>query len=333
MLRKGIAVLMLLPVALPAAEARAEDPAALRAAVQKAIAVLLKQSPQFVKRGGCNSCHAQFLPAVAQALARARGIPAGADIVQLPPEASEMPSDRVYEMAGVGGGANSMGYLLFAEAALKKPADERIQAIVHFLRASQATDGRWQTVGNRPPLTYDDFTTTALTIYALQAYTPESQRAETDKSVGRSLSWLLEATPQSTVERAFHLAGLGWAKGPRAAIDKAARGLLAEQHPDGGWSQLPAMSSDAYATGLALYALRQNGQVTTSEPYRRGIQYLLQTQASDGSWHVKTRSLPVQPYFDSGFPYGDDQWISAAGTSWAAMALALAVEPVKLSRR
>jgi hypothetical protein len=36
----------------------------------------------------------------------------------------------------------------------------------------------------------------------------------------------------------------------------------------------------------------------------------------------------VQPYFESGFPYGHDQWISAAGTSWATMALSLAVEPV-----
>jgi len=37
--------------------------------------------------------------------------------------------------------------------------------------------------------------------------------------------------------------------------------------------------------------------------------------------------LPFQPYFESGFPHGDDQWISAAATSWAAMALALTVEP------
>jgi hypothetical protein len=42
---------------------------------------------------------------------------------------------------------------------------------------------------------------------------------------------------------------------------------------------------------------------------------------------VKTRSIWVQPYFDSGFPYGEDQWISAAGTGWATMALSLTVEP------
>jgi hypothetical protein len=39
---------------------------------------------------------------------------------------------------------------------------------------------------------------------------------------------------------------------------------------------------------------------------------------------VKSRALAIQPYFDAGFPQGFDQWISAAGTSWATMALALA---------
>jgi glycogen debranching enzyme len=30
------------------------------------------------------------------------------------------------------------------------------------------------------------------------------------------------------------------------------------------------------------------------------------------------------PHFESGFPFGRDQFISAAGTNWAARALALA---------
>jgi hypothetical protein len=34
--------------------------------------------------------------------------------------------------------------------------------------------------------------------------------------------------------------------------------------------------------------------------------------------------MALQPYFDSGFPHGFDQWISAAGTSWATIALSLA---------
>jgi hypothetical protein len=36
---------------------------------------------------------------------------------------------------------------------------------------------------------------------------------------------------------------------------------------------------------------------------------------------VKSRAMKIQPYFESGFPHGHDQWISQAGTAWAMMAL------------
>jgi len=115
---------------------------------------------------------------------------------------------------------------------------------------------------------------------------------------------------------------------------KAARALVAMQRSDGGWSQLPSLESDAYATGQALYALNVAGGMPVTDPvYQRGIDYLLRTQAADGSWHVKSRSIWLQPYFESGFPYGQDQFISAAGTAWASMALALAVEPTRTTVR
>jgi hypothetical protein len=56
--------------------------------------------------------------------------------------------------------------------------------------------------------------------------------------------------------------------------------------------------------------------------YKRGIQFLVNTQLEDGSWHVKRRALPVMPFFESDFPHGRDQWISASATNWATMALA-----------
>jgi hypothetical protein len=206
--------------------------------------------------------------------------------------------------------------------------------LIHYLFATQETDGRWQTTGNRPPMTYDDFNTTAFAIFALREYAPESQRTEARKRIDRALAWLIEANPKVTQERAFHLLGLAWANARREAVDKSARGLIAHQRADGGWSQLPTMQSDAYATGEALYALQAVNAVPASDPAcRRGLEFLIKSQAKDGSWHVQTRSLPIQPYFESGFPYGHDQWISSAGTSWAAMALTLAVEPVRVSRR
>jgi hypothetical protein len=37
---------------------------------------------------------------------------------------------------------------------------------------------------------------------------------------------------------------------------------------------------------------------------------------------VRSRAVKLQPYFESGFPFGHDQWISSAGTAYAVMALA-----------
>ena len=48
----------------------------------------------------------------------------------------------------------------------------------------------------------------------------------------------------------------------------------------------------------------------------------MNTQLGDGSWYVKSRVIPIMPYFESDFPHGVDQFISAAATNWAAMALA-----------
>jgi hypothetical protein len=40
---------------------------------------------------------------------------------------------------------------------------------------------------------------------------------------------------------------------------------------------------------------------------------------------VRTRAIAFQPYFDTDFSHGTDQFISAAATNWAAMGLLGAV--------
>ena len=76
---------------------------------------------------------------------------------------------------------------------------------------------------------------------------------------------------------------------------------------------------------MTLVALHLAGGIPTDLPaYRRGLDYLIWTQRDDGSWLVKSRSHPFQPYFESGFPHGPDQFISMAASGWAVAALALA---------
>ena len=131
----------------------------------------------------------------------------------------------------------------------------------------------------------------------------------------------------SNEDRAFQLLGLAWTHAAPAQIRPAGDALLREQRPDGGWAQIPTLESDAYATGQALVALRASGVLTTADAaYRRGAAYLLRTQHADGSWFVRTRALRIQPPLDAGFPYGGDQFVSAAATNWATQALIYATE-------
>jgi N-acyl-D-amino-acid deacylase len=85
------------------------------------------------------------------------------------------------------------------------------------------------------------------------------------------------------------------------------------------------MASDAYATGQALYALYTAGVPVVSAAYQKGVAFLLRSQLEDGTWFVRSRAFAFQPYFDAGFPHGTNQFISAAATSWAVVALAYAV--------
>jgi hypothetical protein len=88
------------------------------------------------------------------------------------------------------------------------------------------------------------------------------------------------------------------------------------------------MNSDAYATGLALVALHQTGELSaTDAAYKRGVDYLLSNQEPDGSWLVTKRAVPALPGLDTGFPHGKFQIISYVGTCWATMALMYAAPP------
>ena len=149
-----------------------------------------------------------------------------------------------------------------------------------------------------------------------------------DARVRKAGLWLAKADPTGASDENWKLLGLFWSKADSQRIAQAGRQVLDHQLANGGWAQLPGLGADAYATGQSLYALATAGILdTNSAAWKRGIEYLLKTQHADGTWQVKTRSFPFQPYFESGFPYGPDQWISMAGSGWATIALTMADKP------
>jgi prenyltransferase beta subunit len=214
----------------------------------------------------------------------------------------------------------TVSYALLALDADNYAADETTVAMASLLANCQLEDGSFQAFTMRPPIESSNFTATALSIRALQLY-----GTDVDERVSRARAWLRTATPQTAEDRAMQLLGLAWTNASSDDIQQRVQALMMEQRPDGGWAQLPGLETDAYATGQALVALNWAGVPAANPAYQRGIGFLIRTQFPDGSWLVRTRSFPLQRYKESGFPHGKNQWISAAGTSWAAMALSLAL--------
>ncbi|HYO80007.1 MAG TPA: ankyrin repeat domain-containing protein [Bryobacteraceae bacterium] len=301
-------------------------------AVGPALDLLARQSETFIRVGGCNSCHAQDLPSAAAALARQRGLPAPKSIPQLPAHMENDSSERLMEFSTVGTSGLGVAWQLFDLGMNGAARSQYTDATVYYLRAMQQPGGDWDAPdGRRPPMIFGKMQPAALAIYGIQHFGRAEDREVNTQSVARAVAYLEAARPQGTHDRAYRLLGLAWGKAKPSVMAAAKAELAASQRQDGGWSQLPTMSSDAHATGAALFALHVGGRMPTADAvYQRGTNYLLSTQAADGSWHVKSRSIWVQPYFESGFPYGHDQWISAAGTAWATMALSLTVPAPEL---
>jgi len=300
-------------------------------AVRNSLALLEKQSDRFIRTAGCNSCHSQSLPSAVAGLARDYGLTSMKKFPQLPP-AMTPTAEQLMDFVIV---APSIAWELFDAGMNHEPRTQVTDAIVRYLMALQTADGGWQIPeSRRPPMNSGKIQTAALAIYAMKNYAPEAEKLNCEKAVASALAWLEKATPVTNQDHAFRLLGLGWGGASASLIREQAKSLAALQRADGGWSQLPAMDADAYATGEALFALGSVGRMNVSDPvFRKGVDYLLRTRAGDGSWHVKSRSIWLQPYLETGFPYGRDQFISTAGTAWATLALTVAAEPAKQSRR
>jgi N-acyl-D-amino-acid deacylase len=315
-------IILTFAAALPPSSQAKDTP--IRATVERAVSLIEKSSATYVDKRECFSCHHQALTMLAMSQAKLSGIELQPDSLSVQVQfALEYFGDRrkrLLKGEGVPGGAYNAGYALTGLAAAGTPPSEVTKALVQYLLKTEHEDGGWRIRTHRPPLEESHFTATALAIKGIAEFAEPAEKAEPIK---RALAWLKKKELKSTEDHAFKVFGLHW--GDERADEKqtAAKSLLDLQSSDGGWSQTPDMNSDAYATGLALSALMRSGALPAHSPqYKSGVKWLLDHQEPDGSWHVKTRSKPIQKYFESSFPHGKDQFISISATCWAVMALA-----------
>lgn len=304
----------------------------VQAAAEKATSLLQNASVKWFGKRTCASCHHQYLPLIVFDLARRHGVPVNAQALKMIATGTFgylADLDRAVQGSYLIDVVRTMGYSFPAGDALGLPHSESTGAYARLIARLQLEDGHWRTSELRPPST-SAFTATALAARTLQLFLPEEMADERHSRVDTARRWLLRTRPFDTEDHVYRIFGLSWTGAPPESLTEARDGVLALQHPDGGWGQITGRASDAYATGQALAALNQAAGLAVTDPaYQRGLRFLLSTQKTDGMWFVPSRMhapAPVSPdYFESGLPYGHDQFISAMGTSWAAAALLLAL--------
>ena len=302
-----------------------------REAVELGLGLLAKSSAEFFNQTGCTGCHHQ--PAAAMAFRAARAVGVGdrgaiAQVVSRSATAARPVEPVLLQFINVGGEVDTAANLALAMADSGMPASSLTDALVHYIAGKQQADGSWKpTAISRPPSEDSRVSRAAAAVLAIRTYGWPARNAEWNERIARARQWMLKMEPRTNYERAELLLGLHRAGAKGAHLDRVARGLRGEQREDGGWSQNRHLPSDAYATGLALRALYETGGLKPADAsYARGVAYLLKTQLEDGSWYVRSRSPKFQPYFESGFPHGHDQWISAAATAQAVAAIAPALQ-------
>lgn len=317
-----------LVVVVMVACARAAEPDAIRTAVAKAIPLLEAGARgSLEERDNCFTCHNQGLPIMALATARDRGFKIDEENLraQVKFTADFLAKNREKYLAGKGQGgqADTAGYALWALANGGWKPDEATAAVAEYLVGWQRGLVHWKPQSNRPPTEQSLFTSTHVALRGLKTFGTPEQRERIEQRIAEVREWLLKTPAQDTEDRvsrlrALHVIG--------ADTKTVAKELLDTQRADGGWAQLADMTSDAYATATVLAALHQaGGLATTDAAYQRGLDFLLAAQLPDGSWHVRTRSKPIQRYYESGYPHGKDQFISITAAGWATTALALAL--------
>ena len=319
----------------------------LRGAVSRSVVALQASGETWLTARECASCHHQVLGPFAVAEARDRGI--AIDAAALARQRERLREALAGRRPGIVSGdativlIRSYGVVgLGTLAGYGIGSVDEVAAIgARMIRRRPARDGSWRPTFVRPPIEGSLFGVTALSLRALSLAGIPADR----ERIARARAWLQRHAPENTDDRAWQLFGLAWAGAEPSVLAASARTILAAQREDGGWAQFagghdgwrataPAVStSDPYATGETVTALVLTGQLAPSDAaYVRAVHYLLSTQLPDGTWHVATRRRAIGiPAFETGFPYGEDQFVSYAASAWATLALTFGLGPARPS--
>lgn len=312
--------------------------------IARATELMTKGVKSYPEHRSCFSCHHQALPLLALSVgsigterfeegrANFYSNPTTKQILEFTEQAFANKLDTLNSGGEIGGRALTVAYALWTLDLAGSPTSATTSAMVESLLKTQGQDGAWNFQSTRPPAASSKLMTTAIAVYGLRSYGHDATDGDRLKiALEKSLAWSLEQFASSHED----LVGQIWlehmiagelGKGDEARAEELLTRLRKSQRDDGGWAQENELASDAYATGQAVMILsqvpsRDRNDQDSNQSVERAVEFLLKSQQADGSWHVVSRSKPVQVFFDNGDPHGKDQFISMMATSWATAAL------------
>ncbi len=329
--RRPVMTLLGATAITPVPEA-AQPAANVSEAVDRAVKLLERSQTEFFSKTGCVACHQGIITAMATKVARSHGVNGNATAAE---EFRKVASTQTQSVAPMlmqlidppGSGDTAMYTLLGMESAGVEPNAATDAFAVYLFRQHRPETGWWAGGIARAPIAEGSLSRTALAVRALNRYLPPAMRDEYKAVLEQSNARIRREPVITTDDASMKLLALHYIGAPEADKRAAAKVVESRQRVDGGWGGNPDMPSDAYATGVAIFALSETGRAAERpQSYGRGAAWLLRNQQADGSWHVRSRAPKFQPYFESGFPYGHDQWISSAATAWAVAGLAASMQ-------
>ena len=323
-----------LVVADDAASIPAATPQQVHQTVDRAIGYLQTESAAWLNTRKCAACHHAAMPLWALSEAERQGyaidkkfvtetaeaILGGPDKLissKLVPGPNDPPDTRPLA-SGVRTGTVFMAVAARALPSLTDGQKESLRQITDEILKKQRDDGSWEFFLSRPPINESQTSDHAWIIMALPGENDPNLSESQRVALAKALAWQDSAvTPGNPQDKALKLL-VALRRGKlRGELQTAIDELLALQHADGGWGQLPDSPSDAYATGQALYVLALAGYSIEQPEIQRSVDMLVARQQPDGSWLMTSRSTP------DGSPGSSKLLtpISCAAAAWATLGL------------
>jgi hypothetical protein len=295
------------------------------ATIDSGLRFLVKDALAWKKEHNCASCHHASLVICSMREAKQFGRtvdePVLAELTKWVAESGDGKFGLARPASAPKAASPKAIYFALALGADPKPdpaSQQGLKLLLKTVESEQTENGSWSAwPGTRPPLFGNsDESLTALAVLAtLPAAAAGDEQAKAARDKG--IKWLAETKtdhdPQSIALRLVL-----WKRLSRPAEEwvPLVKCIKVRQNADGGWSQTKDMTSDAWATGQALYALAYAG-IKPSEPaIARGQAFLVKAQRPDGSWPMTSR--PTEP---GGKGATSLIPITGAGSAWAVLGL------------